>query len=243
VTALLEVRHLTKSFGGVHALQNVSLSIDEGAVVGLMGANGAGKTTLFGLVAGHLRPSAGDIRYRGESIVALRPDQICRRGISRTFQIVRPFSGMTARDSVAIAALFGADPAANRQAANERAERILDLIGLSAQADALAEELTLSGQKKLEVARALATGCKLLLLDEVLAGCTGAEVAEMLDVLQRVHRERGLTILIIEHVMRALMRFADRIAVLHHGELIAEGTPAEIAADPRVHDAYLGAMQ
>jgi branched-chain amino acid transport system ATP-binding protein len=243
VSALLEVRNLTKSFGGVHALQNVSLSIDEGAVVGLMGANGAGKTTLFGLVAGHLRPSAGEIRYRGESIVGLRPDQICRRGISRTFQIVRPFSGMTARDSVAIAALFGADPATNRHAANERAERLLDLIGLSAQADTFAEELTLSGQKKLEVARALATGCKVLLLDEVLAGCTGAEVAEMLDVLQRVHRERGLTILIIEHVMRALMRFAGRIAVLHHGELIAEGTPAEVAADPRVHDAYLGATQ
>ena len=243
MTALLRVSNLTKSFGGVHALQNVSLSIDEGAIVGLMGANGAGKTTLFGLIAGHIRPSAGDIRYRGESIATLRPDQICRRGISRTFQIVRPFSGMTARDSVAIAALFGADPAPDRRAANERAERILDLIGLSAQADTLAEELTLSGQKKLEVARALATGCKLLLLDEVLAGCTGAEVAEMLDVLQRVHRERGLTILIIEHVMRALMRFADRIVVLHHGELIAEGSPAEIAADPRVHDAYLGATQ
>ena len=243
MTALLRVSNLTKSFGGVHALQNVSLSIDEGAIVGLMGANGAGKTTLFGLIAGHIRPSAGDIRYRGESIATLRPDQICRRGISRTFQIVRPFSGMTARDSVAIAALFGADPAPTRQAANERAERILDLIGLSAQTDTLAEELTLSGQKKLEVARALATGCKLLLLDEVLAGCTGAEVAEMLDVLQRVHRERGLTILIIEHVMRALMRFADRIVVLHHGELIAEGSPAEIAADPRVHDAYLGATQ
>ena len=243
MTALLRVSNLTKSFGGVHALQNVSLSIDEGAIVGLMGANGAGKTTLFGLIAGHIRPSAGDIRYRGESIATLRPDQICRRGISRTFQIVRPFSGMTARDSVAIAALLGADPAPNRTAANERAERILDLIGLSTQADTLAEELTLSGQKKLEVARALATGCKLLLLDEVLAGCTGAEVAEMLDVLQRVHRERGLTILIIEHVMRALMRFADRIVVLHHGELIAEGSPAEIAADPRVHDAYLGATQ
>jgi branched-chain amino acid transport system ATP-binding protein len=243
MTALLEVRNLTKSFGGVHALEDVSLSIEEGTIMGLMGANGAGKTTLFGIVAGHLRPTAGDVRYRGASIVALRPDQICRRGICRTFQIVRPFSGLSARDSVATAALFGADPAANRRAANERAEQILDLIGLSAHAETPAEELTLSAQKKLEVARALATGCRLLLLDEVLAGCTGAEVAEMLAVLQRIHRERALTILIIEHVMRALMRFADRIAVLHHGELIAEGTPAEIAADRRVADAYIGTVQ
>ncbi len=243
MTALIEVRHLSKSFGGVHALEDVSLSIEEGAIMGLMGANGAGKTTLFGVIAGHLRPTAGDVRYRGKSIVALRPDQICRRGICRTFQIVRPFSGLGARESVATAALFGADPAANMRAANDRAEQILDLIGLSAHAETLAEELTLSAQKKLEVARALATGCRLLLLDEVLAGCTGAEVAEMLDVLQRIHRERALTILIIEHVMRALMRFADRIAVLHHGELIAEGTPAEIAADRRVVEAYIGTVQ
>jgi len=243
MTALLEIRTLTKSFGGVHALDNVSLSLAEGMVMGLMGANGAGKTTLFGIVAGHLRPSAGDVRYRGASIVALRPDQICRRGICRTFQIVRPFSGLSVRQSVATAALFGAEPAGSIRAANDRAEQILDLIGLGNRADAAAEELTLSAQKKLEVARALATGCRLLLLDEVLAGCTATEVTEMLDVLRRIHRERSLTILIIEHVMRALMRFADRIAVLHHGELIAEGTPAEIASDRRVHDAYLGASQ
>jgi branched-chain amino acid transport system ATP-binding protein len=241
MTAVLEVRHLTKSFGGVHALEDVSFSIEEGTITGLMGANGAGKTTLFGLIAGHLRPTAGDIRYRGASIIALRPDQICRRGICRTFQIVRPFAGLSAHDAVATAALFGSDPAANRRAASDRAEQILDLIGLSAHAETPAEELTLSAQKKLEVARALATGCRLLLLDEVLAGCTATEVAEMLDVLERIHRQRGLTILIIEHVMRALMRFAGRIAVLHHGVMIAQGTPAEIAADPRVHDAYLGA--
>ncbi|HEX2115622.1 MAG TPA: ABC transporter ATP-binding protein [Alphaproteobacteria bacterium] len=240
MTTLLEIRHLTKSFGGVHALDNVSLSLAEGMIMGLMGANGAGKTTLFGIVAGHLRPTSGDVRYRGTSIVALRPDQICRRGICRTFQIVRPFSGLSVRQSVATAALFGAEPAATMRAASERAEQILDLIGLGDRADTPAEELTLSAQKKLEVARALATGCRLLLLDEVLAGCTAAEVTEMLDVLRRIHRERSLTILIIEHVMRALMRFADRIAVLHHGELIAEGTPAQIAEDPRVHDAYLG---
>jgi branched-chain amino acid transport system ATP-binding protein len=241
MTALLELKHLTKSFGGVHALDDVSLSLREGMVMGLMGANGAGKTTLFGIVAGHLRPTSGDVRYRGASIVALRPDQICRRGICRTFQIVRPFSGLSVRQSVATAALFGAEPAASMRAANDRAEQILELIGLADRAETPAEELTLSAQKKLEVARALATGCRLLLLDEVLAGCTATEVAEMLDVLRRIHRERNLTILIIEHVMRALMRFADRIAVLHHGELIAEGTPAEIAADSRVHDAYLGA--
>jgi branched-chain amino acid transport system ATP-binding protein len=240
MTALLEVRGVTKSYGGVRALHDVSLAIEPGTIVGLMGANGAGKTTLFGLIAGHIAPTAGEILYDGRSIVGLRPDQICRRGISRTFQIVRPFAGLTVRQNVATAALFGSKPTGSARAADARADEILRIIGLDRSADATAEALTLSAQKKLEIARALATGCRLLLLDEVLAGCTPAEVAEMVEVIRRIHRDLALTILIIEHVMRALMRLADRIVVLHHGERIAEGAPAAIAADARVLQAYLG---
>lgn len=240
MTALLEITHLTKTFGGIRALNDVSLSLAKGSITGLMGANGAGKTTLFGVIAGHLRPTNGAILYAGSSIVGLRPDQICRRGICRTFQIVRPFSGLSVRENVATAALFGADPAGSTREADVRAEQILDLLGLDDRASVLAEELTLSGQKRLEMARAIATGCRLLLLDEILAGCTPTEVAEMIEVIRRVRLERGLTILIIEHVMRALMRLSDHIAVLHHGELIAQGTPSDIAADVHVHKAYLG---
>jgi branched-chain amino acid transport system ATP-binding protein len=241
--ALLEVRNVTKSYGGVRALHGVSLSLEAGGILGLMGANGAGKTTLFGLIAGHLAPTEGEILFDGRSLVGLRPDQICQRGIARTFQIVRPFAGLSVRQNVATAALFGSKPASTPAEAAARADAILAALGLGARAESLAGELTLSGQKKLEIARALASGCRLLLLDEVLAGCTPAEVAEMIEVIQRIHREHALTIVIIEHVMRALMRLADRIVVLHHGELIAEGAPAAIAVDPRVLQAYLGHRQ
>jgi branched-chain amino acid transport system ATP-binding protein len=240
MTPLLEVRNVTKSYGGVRALHGVSLSLAAGSILGLMGANGAGKTTLFGLIAGHLAPTEGEIVYDGRSIVGLRPDQICHRGIARTFQIVRPFAGLTVRQNVATAALFGSKPASSAAEAAARADAILAMLGLGHRAESLAAELTLSGQKKLEIARALATGCRLLLLDEVLAGCTPAEVMDMIEVIRRIHREHALTIVIIEHVMRALMRLAERIIVLHHGERIAEGAPAQIAADPRVLEAYLG---
>jgi branched-chain amino acid transport system ATP-binding protein len=240
MTPLLEVRNVTKSYGGVRALHGVSLSLAAGSILGLMGANGAGKTTLFGLIAGHLAPTEGEIVYDGRSIVGLRPDQICHRGIARTFQIVRPFAGLTVRQNVATAALFGSKPVSGAAEAAARADAILVMLGLGHRAESLAAELTLSGQKKLEIARALATGCGLLLLDEVLAGCTPAEVMDMIEVIRRIHREHALTIVIIEHVMRALMRLAERIIVLHHGERIAEGAPAQIAADPRVLEAYLG---
>jgi branched-chain amino acid transport system ATP-binding protein len=243
MTPLLEVRNVTKSYGGVRALHGVSLSLAAGSILGLMGANGAGKTTLFGLIAGHLAPTEGEIVYDGRSIVGLRPDQICHRGIARTFQIVRPFAGLTVRQNVATAALFGSKPASSAAEAAARADAILAMLGLGHRAESLAAELTLSGQKKLEIARALATGCRLLLLDEVLAGCTPAEVMDMIEVIRRIHREHALTIVIIEHVMRALMRLAERIIVLHHGERIAEGAPAQIAADPRVLEAYLGHCQ
>jgi branched-chain amino acid transport system ATP-binding protein len=205
-----------------------------------MGANGAGKTTLFSLVAGHERPSAGEIVFDGCRLRGLWPHEICRLGVARTFQTVRPFGGLTVEDNVGTAAWFGADPAPSRAAAAKRAREVLALVGLAERAHALAETLTLSGQKRLELARAVATGGRLLLLDEIMAGLTPTEVAEMLAIVRRLHAERRLTILIIEHVMKALMQLARRIIVLHHGELIATGTPAEISADPRVHECYFG---
>jgi branched-chain amino acid transport system ATP-binding protein len=230
---------VTKYFGGLRALGGVSFEVAAGEIVGIIGANGAGKTTLFSLIGGHERPSGGEILFEGRHLAGLRPHQICRLGVARTFQIVRPFGGLTVADNVATAAMFGAgraDPIAAR-----RARDVLALVGLAERSGDLAETLTLSAQKRLELARAVATGGRLLLLDEVMAGLTPTEVAAMLEVVRRLHSEYRLTIIIIEHVMRALMQLAERIIVLHHGELVAEGTPAAIGADPRVHECYFGA--
>jgi branched-chain amino acid transport system ATP-binding protein len=237
---LLALERVGKSFGGIQALRDISFEVEADAIVGIMGANGAGKTTLFSLVAGHERASDGEIVFDGRRLRGLVPHQICRLGVARTFQIVRPFGGLTVEDNVGTAAWFGADPAPSRQAAAKRARELLALVGLAERAHALAETLTLSGQKRLELARAVATGGRLLLLDEIMAGLTPTEVVEMLAVVRRLHAERRLTILIIEHVMKALMQLAQRIIVLHHGELIATGTPAEVSADPRVHECYFG---
>jgi len=237
---LLAIRGVSKFFGGIRALSGVSFDVAAGEIVGIMGANGAGKTTLFSLIAGNERPSTGDILFDEHPIVGLPPHAICRLGVARTFQIVRPFGGLSVEANVATAAMFGAERAPSPAAASERASAVLALVGLEARGGDLAETLTLSGQKRLELARAVATGGRLLLLDEVMAGLTPSEIAGMLEVVRRLHEEYGLTILIIEHVMRALMQLAGRIVVLHHGELIAEGTPAAIGADPRVHECYFG---
>jgi branched-chain amino acid transport system ATP-binding protein len=238
---LLALQNVSKFFGGLRALSDISFEVAAGEIVGIMGANGAGKTTLFSLIAGNERPSGGAIAFDGRPLAGLPPHKICRLGIARTFQIVRPFGGLTVAENVATAAMFGAAQAASPAAAATRARDVLALVGLGERAHDLAETLTLSGQKRLELARAVATGGRLLMLDEVMAGLTPAEVAAMLDIVRRLHREYGLTILVIEHVMRALMQLAERIIVLHHGELIAEGTPAAIGADPRVHECYFGA--
>jgi branched-chain amino acid transport system ATP-binding protein len=237
---LLAVRNVSKFFGGVRALTDVSFEVASREIVGIMGANGAGKTTLFSLIAGNERPSEGEIVLDGRSTKGLPPHRICRLGVARTFQIVRPFGGLTVEANVATAAMFGTAQAASPAAAAERARQLLELVGLGGRGGDLAETLTLSGLKRLELARAVATGGKLLMLDEVMAGLTPAEVAVMVDIVRRLHGEYGLTILVIEHVMRALMQLSRRIIVLHHGELIAEGTPAAISADPRVHACYFG---
>jgi branched-chain amino acid transport system ATP-binding protein len=205
-----------------------------------MGANGAGKTTLFSLIAGHQRPSAGRILFDGQNVTGMRPDAINRRGIARTFQIVRPFKTMSVRENVMIGALFGAGADETLGAADSDAMRILEETGLAADADRPAGTLTLAGQKRLEIARALATRPRLLLLDEVMAGLTPTEVVAAIDTIRLVHARHALTILVIEHVMSALMQLGRRILVLHHGLKIADGTPAEIAASAVVQEAYLG---
>jgi len=240
MSTLLSIESLGKRFGGLTALQDVSFDVPEHGIVGIMGANGAGKTTLFSLIAGNARPSAGDIVLRGRSLVGLRPDQICRLGVARTFQIVKPFPALTVRENLRTAALFGS--AGHRSAARADAANnpILAEIGLLPMADQPASTLTLSGQKRLEIARAVASGAALVMLDEVMAGLTPTEVTQMLATLRHLHASRGLTLLVIEHVMRALMDLCGHIVVLHHGQLIAEGTPRAIAEDPRTLGVYFG---
>jgi branched-chain amino acid transport system ATP-binding protein len=236
----LAVDNVVKDFGGLKALSNVSFDVKEHEILGIMGANGAGKTTLFALIAGHVRPSSGDIRFQDRSIVGLRPDQICRRGIARTFQIVKPFGGQSVIENLMTACMFGAERVHHLGQARLHCREILGELDMLSLQDRPARALTLSGQKKLELARAVATGCRLIMLDEVMAGLTPTEVTEMLEIIRGLHRKRGLTILVIEHVMKALMRLSHRVLVLHLGRMVACSSPTEIAADPHVHEIYLG---
>ena len=238
---LLSVRGLGKTYGGLVALHNVSFDVGEGQIVGVMGANGAGKTTLFSLIAGNVRPTAGQIHFEGEPIVGLRADQICRRGVARTFQIVKPFPMLTVLENLRTAAMFGKARILDMDEADAASRLVLQEVGLAPMADHLASTLTPSGQKRLEIARAVATGARLIMLDEVMAGLTPTEVAQMLQTLRHLQATRGFTLLVIEHVMRALMALCGHIVVLHHGELIAQGKPDEIASNPAVLSVYFGA--
>jgi branched-chain amino acid transport system ATP-binding protein len=240
MTAMLSIQGLGKKFGGLTALSGVSFDVEEGRIIGVMGANGAGKTTLFSLIAGNTVPSEGDICYEGRSLVGLRPDQVCRLGVARTFQIVKPFPALTVLENLRTAAMFGRAQHRNAASADEASRQVLEEVGLAELADRPASTLTLSGQKRLEIARAIATGAKLVLLDEVMAGLTPTEVAQMLQTLRRLQAARGLTLLVIEHVMRALMDLCSRIVVLHHGQLIAQGTPQQIGDNAQVLAVYFG---
>ena len=237
-TALLEVRAVSKSFRGLRAVADASLRVDEGEVVALIGPNGAGKTTLFNLIAGALAPDAGTIRFAGREIGGLRADQVCAAGIGRTFQIVKPFADMTVLDNVMVGGFRGTSHVAT---ARERARRALAALGMDALRSRPAASLTLPDRKKLEVARALATQPRLLLLDEVMAGLRPTETEAMVQAFKALNREQSVTILLIEHVMRAVMALAGRVYVLHHGEIIASGTPQQVTTDARVLQSYLGA--
>ena len=235
--ALLEIAGLYKSFRGLRAVTNASLEVEERAIVALIGPNGAGKTTIFNMAAGVYAPDAGEIRFAGKRIDGLRPDQICASGIGRTFQIVKPFAGLSVLDNVIVGAL---QRSAGVSDARVLALRVLNQLGLGAKRDQPASSLTLPDRKRLEVARALATRPRLLLLDEVMAGLRPTECDQMVDVFRELNARDGLTILLIEHVMRAVMALAQHIVVLHHGEIIARGAPAEVVRDPAVLECYLG---
>lgn len=235
--ALLEVDGLSKSFSGLRAAQNLTFSVGEGEIVALIGPNGAGKTTCFNMIAGVYAPDAGAVRLAGERIDGKRADQICRIGIGRTFQLVKPFAGLSVLDNVVVGALNARRTVSE---ARQLADEVLDVLGLSPKSGHPAASLTLPERKRLEVARALATEPRLLLLDEVMAGLRPTEVDVMVDVLRDLNAKRGITILVIEHVMRAVMALAQRVVVMHHGEVIAEGTPDEVTRNPAVIESYLG---
>ena len=235
--ALLEVQGLSKSFRGLRALHDVSLAVPSGGIVGLIGPNGAGKTTCFNLIAGAFPADAGSIRFEGQPIHGARPDRICAAGIGRTFQIVKPFAGLSVLDNVMVGALLREK---TPSAARALSLQTLDKLGLAAKRDELASSLTLPDRKRLEVARALATRPKLLLLDEVMAGLRPSECDQIVAVFRELNRAEGLTLLLIEHVMRAVMALARHIVVLHHGEVIARGAPQEVVRDSAVLECYLG---
>jgi branched-chain amino acid transport system ATP-binding protein len=238
MAALLEVANISKNFSGLRAVSDVSFFVPEHAMFAIIGPNGAGKTTLFNMIAGVFVPDTGTITFAGERIEGHPPDEVCRRGIGRTFQIVRPFPGLTVEDNVIVGALLRRY---HVTAARERAHEVLRQLDLFDKRLQPAASLTLPDRKRLEVARALATEPKLLLLDEVMAGLRPTETDRMVEILKKLNSETGVAILLIEHVMRAVMSLASRVLVLHHGAAIAEGVPEAVVREPAVVQSYLGA--
>ncbi len=234
--ALLEIADLSKEFGGLHAVSHLSFSVEQGEILGLIGPNGAGKTTVFNLITGFLSPTGGEIRLAGRSLVGLPPHAVTQCGVARTFQIVKPFPHLSVQENVTLAAFLRV---VVRRAAEEEARKILEQVGLLGKRERPASDLTLAEQKRLEIARALATRPQLLLLDEPMGGLNPKEVEEASALVEWIRRA-GVTVILVEHVMKAIMRISNRVVVIHHGEKIADGPPERVVRDPGVIAAYLG---
>jgi branched-chain amino acid transport system ATP-binding protein len=236
MTAMLEVKDLTKRFGGLTAVNDLSFDVEKGDILGLIGPNGSGKTTTFNMISGAYKPSEGAVTFNGEQISGLKANQICKKGLTRTFQVVQPFPEITAQENVMIGAFVRAR---GGKEAGERAMAVLERVGMAKHALKLGKELTLLQLKRLEIAKALATEPQLLLLDEVAAGLTSTEVDEVLDLVHKLHEE-GITFIVIEHVLKVVTNLSHKIIVIDFGKEISRGTPDEVMADPAVHAAYLG---
>ena len=236
---ILEVRNLARRFGGVWALRDVSFAVAEGEILGVIGPNGAGKTTLINLITGHLRPTGGQVMVGGSDVTGRRPWVIAHDGVARTFQIVKPFRGLTVRENVAIGAMHGNHHDRTVQEALATADRLLELVGIAGHAAAAPGELSVADARRLELAKALASRPRLLLVDEVMAGLRQHEIDDAVALIHRL-RDSGITIVAVEHVMKAIVSISDRVLVLHQGSILTSGSPSDVLADERVIEAYLG---
>lgn len=234
--ALLTVQNLTKKFGGLTAVHDFSLSVDEGEILGMIGPNGAGKTTAFNMISGYYSPNEGNVTFEGREITGNRPDVICKLGLARTFQIVKPFAQLSVLDNVMVGAYNRTN---NNKDARQRSMDILDFLGMNDLTHQLAGSLSVAGRKRLEIARVLATEPKMILFDEAMAGLRSRETDEIIELVRQISKQ-GVALLLVEHVMKVIMSLSDRIVVIHHGEKIAEGEPGEIVNNKAVIDAYLG---
>ncbi|MCB9420019.1 MAG: ABC transporter ATP-binding protein [Ardenticatenaceae bacterium] len=234
--SLLEVKNITKRFGGLVAVNDLSLNLEKGEILGMIGPNGAGKTTAFNMISGYYKPNEGQVFFDGENITELRPDQICKRGLVRTFQVVKPFPQLSVLDNVMVGAYNRTN---DDQSARKKSLEILDFLGMDNMKEQLAGSLSVAGRKRLEIAKAFATDPKMILLDEAMAGLRPTETDEIIELVRQISQQ-GIALLLVEHVMKVIMSLADRIVVIHHGEKIAEGVPQQVVQDKAVIDAYLG---
>lgn len=236
---ILQVKSLTKAFGGLVAVNDLDLCIDEGEVVGLIGPNGSGKTTSFNLISGFLKPDKGEVLYNGEVITGLKPHKICQRGIARTFQLTKPFAELTALQNVMVGMMYGDGKIRNVAKAEVECEKVLEFVGLGDRGKSLVASFGIVERKRLEIARALATHPRVLLLDEVMSGLTSTEMEEALRLVKAIN-DSGVTLVVVEHVMKAILDLSTKLVVLNYGEKIAEGAPQEVVRNQNVIDAYLG---